>query len=325
MSIHSDSYNREGCDIPLHLQHNIRLCDEGAPYVVKTRDGWRWCGLCCAWWSGNHGGSDKHTKRVPYCFTYSWYGPPVPPRGGRTIFRNPDGSAMFNGKNFGLPAAAAICDDSSLMADNLPAVSAYPGGGTADPLPGGAYPGGAYPGGAYPGGAYPGGAYPGGAHPGGAYPGGISNARDEIQRLGSDLQAAQNEIRRLENENDGAPGGGDPVVLTIEDWAPAPAPPPPGQQSQDPPPPPPGPCGASAPPPPPPSGTEPFGHMQRTIDHMQRTIDDMQRTIDHMQRTIDDMQRTMGGQWREPWSDGDSDAWWSGTWWESDTWGPDAL
>ena len=128
----------------------------------------------------------------------------------------------------------------------------------------------------------------------------------------------------------GAPGGtADPEVLAIEDrpqdGAPAPPPPPPpGQQSQDPPPPPPGPCGASAPPPPP-SGTEPFGHMQRTIDHMQRTIDDMQRTIDHMQRTIDDMQRTMGGQWREPWSDGDSDTWWSGTWWESDTWGPDAL
>ena len=317
----------------------------------------------------------------------------MPPRGGRTIFRNPDGSAMFNGKNFGLPAAAAICDDSSLMADNLPAVSAYPGGGTADPLPGGAYPGGAYPGGAYPGGAYPGGAYPGGAHPGGAYPGGISNARDEIQRLGSDLQAAHNEIRRLENENDGAPGGGDPVVLTIEDWAPAPAPPPPGQQSQDPPPPPPGPCGASAPPPPP-SGTEPFGQVPaptfaigppgpagprgppgpdgprgprgpagvagpggppgapgdlqgERYELVLETLGDLQRKIDDMQKITNDMQEFVlwlrqrvdrleakaipvtwsdsGGQWREPWdSNGDSDAWWSGTWW-SDTWGDDAF
>ena len=73
-----------------------------------------------------------------------------------------------------------------------------------------------------------------------------------------------------------------------------------------------------------------LGDLQRTIDDMQRTINNMQEFILALSRRVDRLQAIpatwsdSGGQWREPWSDGDSDTWWSGTWW-SDTWGPDAL
>ncbi len=183
MSMHSDTYIRDECGVPLCLQHNIRLCDEGAPCVVRTREGWRWCGLCCAWRTGNHGGPDKHTKRLPYCFMpYSRYGPDK-----RTIFRNPDGSAMFNGRNFGLAAAAAN-DDSSLMADNLPAAST-----ASTTLPSTALPSTTLP-----------------------STGELQAARNEIQRLDSELQAARNEIQRLDSELQAARAalGGDIQLLS---------------------------------------------------------------------------------------------------------------
>ena len=78
---------------------------------------------------------------------------------------------------------------------------------------------------------------------------------------------------------------------------------------------------------------ETLGDLQRKIDDMQKITNDMQEFVLWLRQRVDRLEAKAipvtwsdsGGQWREPWdSNGDSDAWWSGTWW-SDTWGDDAF